>query len=66
MTDADRRGEFVAWQHQVDLVIEKATGLSSSDLADQTWWSWFTAEMPPAEAARLALAAKGFELPSTP
>tara|TARA_R110000744_G_scaffold146693_2_gene259570 strand:+ start:630 stop:845 length:216 start_codon:yes stop_codon:yes gene_type:complete len=44
------------WMAEIDAIISKRFGISSSDLADTTYWDMWNDEMTPTEAADEALA----------
>ena len=44
------------WMAEIDAIISKRFGISSSDLADTTYWDMWHDEMTPTEAAEEALA----------
>ena len=44
------------WMAEIDAIISKRFGISSSDLADTTYWDMWHDEMTPTEAADEALA----------
>ena len=47
---------FKQWMGAVDAIISRRFGMTSSDLADTTYWDMWNDEMTPAEAADEALA----------
>jgi len=47
---------FKQWMGAVDAIISRRIGMTSSDLADTTYWDMWNDEMTPAEAADEALA----------
>ena len=47
---------FTQWMGAVDAIISRRFGMTSSDLADTTYWDMWNDEMTPAEAADEALA----------
>ena len=47
---------FKQWMADIDAIISKRFGISSSDLADTTYWDMWNDEMTPTEAADEALA----------
>ena len=47
---------FKNWMVEVDRIIARRFGITSSDLADTTYWDMWNDEMTPAEAADEALA----------
>jgi hypothetical protein len=51
---------FEKWLEEVDTAITAWCGLSHLDLADQTWYDWYDSNMPPKEAAEIALDDEGF------
>lgn len=51
---------FEQWMKKVNQNISEVAGLSSDDLADQTYMDWFEDGMTPMEAAMEALEAEGF------
>ncbi len=51
---------FKEWMELVDKALEAICGLSSLDLADQTFYDWFESEMSPKEAAQETLKNEGF------
>ena len=51
---------FEEWISKVDRRIGNVCGLGVDDLTDQPYWDWWSDEMPPGEAAKLALGAEGF------
>lgn len=52
---------FLEWMKLVDLAVAAETGgLSYMDLADQDWYGWYGSEVPPKEAAEMALQDEGF------
>ena len=46
---------FKNWMVEVDRIIARRFGITSSDLADTTYWDMWNDEMTPAEAADEAL-----------
>lgn len=58
MTQCD--GPFEWWMREVDSHVQKLSGVSVHDLADQPFRDWFDDEMPAREAAELALEDEGF------
>lgn len=53
--------DFKQFMEDVDLVIARTCGLSSSDLADQCYRDFFDDGMDPTEVATLVLEGEGFE-----
>ena len=53
--------DFDSWMAKVDSHIEKVIGLSSSDLSDCNYSSWFEDGITPSRAARMALRENGME-----
>ncbi|RMD98394.1 MAG: hypothetical protein D6816_16270 [Bacteroidetes bacterium] len=51
---------FKEWMRQVDRELIRKSGLSSRDLADQTYWDWFFDGISPEEAAEETLENEGF------
>lgn len=52
---------FNEWMKKVDQAVAAETGgLSYMDLADQDWHGWYDSEVPPKEAAQMALQDEGF------
>ena len=51
MSDED----FQAWMARVDAVLQRHAGLTSGDLADQTWRDWFDDGIKPGTAAAMAV-----------
>lgn len=51
---------FKDWMKEVDEWLLAECGLSSSDLADQTWHDWYDSDMSPEEAGQECLENEGF------
>jgi hypothetical protein len=51
---------FEQWMKGVDSALLKISGLTHRDIADQPWRDWFDDEVPPKEAAEMALEDEGF------
>lgn len=52
---------FEEWYHEVDKEVERVSGLSVVDLADQEYNTWFEAGIEPKDAAVMVLRAEGWE-----
>jgi Family of unknown function (DUF5419) len=57
---SEEDGSFGEWLTQVDRAIAGYCGLTHRDIADQPWRDWFDDEVPPKEAAEMALEDEGF------
>lgn len=59
---SNRYGTFKQYMRQVDAVLGAVCGLGYMDLADQTWYDWYDSEVPPQEAAEMALEDNDFPM----
>ena len=48
----NRKPAFIAWMIAVDAALLRATGMTSSDLADCCYRDWYDDDMTPVCAAR--------------
>jgi len=61
MSDVGARAEFNKWMCGVDLHVSRLTeGMTTNDMADQDWWSWWADGKSPSEAAEDCLVDEGF------
>jgi hypothetical protein len=55
------RKRFDKWMWKVDTRLSRLTfGLTSGDMADQTWWDWWASGKSVEEAAEDCLVDEGF------
>ena len=51
---------FTSWMEQVDQELVAQCTLDSNCIVDYDWYGWFSSEVPPKEAAEMALQKEGF------
>lgn len=57
---APRRRTFSEWMAQIDAMLFRRFGLTSSDLSDVCYHDWYSDGMSCSTAARMALANDGY------
>lgn len=59
---SNRYGSFQSYMRQVNFALHEMCGLGHLDLADQNYYDMYMDEVPPQEAAEVALEDNGFDL----